>query len=298
MCTSRVVFALVALLSLNDRAAVAQENDTAEIAAAVTRSLTLLQASGRTWIERSGCVSCHHQALPAVSFAQARTRGFRLDEEATRERIQATLARFAPSREDLFQNPLGIGLIGGGALGAGYALLGLAAADVPPSATTDAMVHYIAERQLNDGRFHSPDPGRLPLEGSDVTATALGVRALQRYAPGGLKDEVARIIQRARHWLLSIQPRGTEEKSYQLQGLAWANAEKRESQHEWPRSWLNSGPTVAGRSSRRSPAMRMRRDRHWSHCIRLGAFPPRLWRTEMGSSSCSRPSSKMAPGLW
>jgi len=228
MGTSRIVCALVALLSLHSRVAIAQENDTAEIVAAVTGSLTLLQASGRTWIEKSGCVSCHHQALPAVSFALARTRGFRLDEEATRERIQATLARFAPSREDLFQGPQGIGLIGGGVLGAGYALLGLAAADVPPSATTDAMVHYIAERQLNDGRFHSPDPGRLPLEGSDVTATALGVRALQRYAPGGLKDEVAKIVHRARNWLLSIQPRGTEEKSYQLQGLGWTDTDKGE----------------------------------------------------------------------
>jgi hypothetical protein len=151
-----------------------------------------------------------------------------LDEEATRERIRATLARFAPDREDMFQNPLGIGLIGGGALGAGYALLGLDASDVPPNATTDAMVHFILARQLPDGRFHSPDPARLPLEGSDVTATALGVRALQTYAPGGLKDEVARTIHWARNWLLSVQPRGTEEKSYQLLGLGWTGADKGE----------------------------------------------------------------------
>src|SRR5688572_18655929 len=134
MGTSRIVCVFVAMLLLNNRAAIAQENDKGEVRAAVTRSLTLLQASGRTWIQKSGCVSCHHQALPAVSFALARTRGFGLDEEAARERIQATLARFARDREDMFQNPLGIGLIGGGALGAGYALLGLAASDVPPNA--------------------------------------------------------------------------------------------------------------------------------------------------------------------
>ena len=227
MSTSRIVYALVALLSLNNWVATAQENDKA-VTTAVTRSLTLLQASGRTWIEKSGCVSCHHQALPAVSVALARARGFSLDEEAARQRVEATLARFAPDREDLFQNPLGVGIIGGGALGAGYALLGLAAANVPPNATTDAMVHFIIARQLADGRFHAPDPGRMPLEGSDITATALSVRALQRYAPGGLKDEVSRRIQRARDWLLSTQPQGTEEKSYQLQGLAWADADKGE----------------------------------------------------------------------
>ena len=225
MCISRIVYVLVAVLVLNHRAATAQENDKAEISAAVTRSLTLLQASGRTWIERSGCVSCHHQALPAVSVALARARGFKVDEEAARQRVQSTLARFAPAREDLFQNPLGIGIVGGGALGAGYALLGLAAADVPPNATTDAMVHFVIARQLADGRFHSPDPGRMPLEGSDVTATALGIRSLQQFAPGGLKDEVAKRIHRARNWLLSIQPRGIEEKSYQLQGLDWTGAD-------------------------------------------------------------------------
>lgn len=228
MRTSTALCVLAAILSLHNRAVVAQANDAVEIDAAVTRSLTLLQASGRTWIRNSGCVSCHHQALPAVTFNLARARGFTVDDEAARERIDATLARFSPSREDLFQNPLGIGLIGGGALGAGYALLSLAVSNVAPNATTDAMVHYIAARQLSNGRFHSPDPARMPLEGSDVTATALAIRGLRRYAPDGLTDDVAAIVHRARNWLLSVQPKGTEEKSYQLQGLAWADADKGE----------------------------------------------------------------------
>jgi hypothetical protein len=228
MVTSRIVYALLAMFALDIRAAMAQEIGSREISAAVTRSLTLLQASGRTWIEKSGCVSCHHQALPAMSFALARTRGFSLDQEATRQRIQATLARFETPREELFQGPAGIGFIGGGVQGAGYGLLGLAAADVSANATTDAMAHYIAARQLTDGRFRSADPGRMPLEGSDVTATALGIHGLKRYAPSSLKDETAKIIGRARNWLLSVQPQGTEEKSFQLQGLAWADADKSE----------------------------------------------------------------------
>ena len=71
------------------------------------------------------CVSCHHQALPAMASRWLAPVGSRLDEETARERIQATLARFAPDREDMFQNPLGSASLGGGALGAGYALLGL-----------------------------------------------------------------------------------------------------------------------------------------------------------------------------
>ena len=111
-------------------------------------------------------------------------------------------------------------------LNAGYALVGLAAARVPPNATTDAMAHFIAARQLADGRFRSPDPGRLPLEGSDVTATALAIRALHVYAPPALEAETARIIRRARDWLLSAQPIGTEEKASQLRGLGWADVDQ------------------------------------------------------------------------
>jgi hypothetical protein len=79
---------------------------------------------------------------------------------------------------------------------------------------------------LADGRFRSPDPGRLPLEGTDVTATALAIRALQVYAPPALEAETARIISRARDWLLSAQPIGTEEKASQLRGLGWAEVDQ------------------------------------------------------------------------
>jgi hypothetical protein len=203
------------------------QNESVRIRAAVTKSLTLLQESGRTWIEKSGCVSCHHQAVPAVSVALARLRGFPVDETATRQRIEATLARFRHPREELFQGPAGIGLVAGGVLNAGYALVGLGAAQVPPNATTDAVAHFIAARQLADGRFRSPDPGRLPLEGSDVTATALSIRALQLYAPPALEAETATIVSRGRDWLLSAQPIGTEERASQLRGLGWADADTR-----------------------------------------------------------------------
>jgi hypothetical protein len=145
MEAKRTVYLMAAVL-LFSSAAHAQ-SDAPQIRAAVTKSLTLLQASGRTWIEKSGCVSCHHQALPAVSIALAQRRGFRVDEEATRQRIQATLARFTQPREELFQGPAGIGLVAGGVLNTGYALVGLDAAQVPPNPTTDAMAHFIAARQ-------------------------------------------------------------------------------------------------------------------------------------------------------
>src|SRR5215204_1218039 len=113
-----VVYGCAALLLLlNDSVAFAQEKDTSAIAPAVTRSLGLLQASGRTWIRNASCVSCHHQALPAISVALAKSRGFRVDEDALRERIATTLSRFTEPREELFQGPAGIGLVGGACCG-------------------------------------------------------------------------------------------------------------------------------------------------------------------------------------
>ena len=228
MNSRHVLYTFVGIASLTSAAALAQENETVAVKAAVNKSLALLQASNRASIEKSGCVTCHHEQLPALTFALARRRGFGVDEALTRARVQATLARWAPQREHLFQ--ASTGAVNGQVMSTGYALLGLGADEVPANATTDAMVHYIAARQMNDGRFRAPTGGgggRPPLEYSDVTATALSVRVLQLYAQPGLKDEVARIILRAGDWLSSIVPQATEESSFQLQGLAWAGAEER-----------------------------------------------------------------------
>ena len=206
----------------------ADEPDMSQTRAAITRSLALLTESGRTWIKKSGCVSCHHHLLPAQSVALARRRGFAVSDEATREWVQTTLTRFGESRELLYQGPNGVGFIGGAAFGASYAMFGLAAAGVAPNSTTDAMAHYVAARQLNDGHFRGPDPGRMPLEGSEVTATALAVRALQVYSPPTRKSESALIISRAQKWLRTIQPQSSEDRSFQVLGLKWAGADARE----------------------------------------------------------------------
>jgi hypothetical protein len=229
MNSKHVLYAVVALAALSTGASIAQENDTVAVKAAVNRSLALLQASNRASLEKSGCVTCHHEQLPALTFALARRRGFVVDDALTRARVQATLARWTPQREHLFQ--ASTGAVNGQVMSTGYALLGLAADEVLPNAITDAMVHYIVARQMSDGRFRAPTGGgggRPPLEYSDVTATALSVRILELYARPGLREEAARIIRQARDWLRSIVPHATEESTFQLQGLAWSGADQRD----------------------------------------------------------------------
>ena len=205
--------------------AIAQTNHVT-VRTAIARSVALLEHSSPIWIKRAGCASCHHQSLPAAAFALARGRGFAVNSDVATEQARVVLARWGRQRENLFQGETGD--INGQVINAGYALFGLDAAGVTPNPTTDAIVHYISARQLSDGRFRSPNANRPPLEYSDVSATALAIRALTVYTPPGRKEESSAIVRRAAAWLLSTVPRGTEEKSFQLQGLAWAGVDRAE----------------------------------------------------------------------
>jgi Squalene-hopene cyclase C-terminal domain len=225
-----VISAVLTLTSLIPPNMFSQDNQIQTVRRAVEKSLPLLQTSGRTFSEKSTrrCTSCHHQLVPAVMFSLARTRGFRVDELIAREQLKAILSQWTPNRERLLQIDTGPPPLTGEAISAGYALFGMAAAGQKPNATTDAMVHYIAARQFADGHFRSLGPNRPPLEYSDVTATALAIRAMQLYMPPGRKDEAHERIRRARGWLLSVASDATEERTFQLQGLGWAQADRKD----------------------------------------------------------------------
>jgi len=75
--------------------------------------------------------------------------------------------------------------------------------------------------QRADGSWHGLDQ-RPPLEYSSVSETSYALRAIQLYAPPGWKQESARQIERARHWLAEREPQSNEESVMQLLGLAWA----------------------------------------------------------------------------
>ena len=81
------------------------------------------------------------------------------------------------------------------------------------------MAQVVSAWQDDNGRFHSLPPIRPPLESSDVTATALSLRAIQLY--GSQQEER---VARAVDWLRAAKPRTTEDHAMQLLGLAWGQA--------------------------------------------------------------------------
>jgi ankyrin repeat protein len=192
------------------------------VARAVRAALPLLQQSSETFFAKSGqgCVSCHHQALPALALQLLRERGFKVNEEKARQQTQTTRRLLTGRRENLHQ---GAGVAD--QLDAGYWLMALAAAGVARDDTTDAIVHYLALKQAKDGRWRTT-LFRPPANDSDFTATALAVQGLKVFGPPGRGQEIAGRVARARDWLVSATPRTTEDRTFQLFGLKWAGARK------------------------------------------------------------------------
>ena len=151
----------------------------------------------------------------------ARERGFKSNERTSLEESEQILDIWNLGREKLLQ---GDGF-GGTNAAASSILVGLAANRQPPNKTTDAIVLYLIGRQTADGRW-SVATNRPPSESSDIEVTSLSLRALQLYAPKGLRMEVNNRVERAREWLSKATPRNTADQALQLLGLAWANADK------------------------------------------------------------------------
>ena len=108
-------------------------------------------------------------------------------------------------------------------------MFALSAEKHPADETTAALVRFIAAKQLQNGRW-KPDAPRPPLEYSDITATALCLRALKFYGEGRRKPQYANRVESARLWLLSAQPRFHEEQAFKLLGLTWAGSNRSETQ--------------------------------------------------------------------
>lgn len=185
--------------------------------AAVERSLPLLQRSDAAFLNKSGCVSCHNNTLTAESVALARRAGIAVNDAIAREHKTKIANYLETWRERALQ---GVG-IPGDASTISYILMGLAAENHPPDATTDAMVRFILNKRAGDhwfGLAHRP-----PIATSDVDETALAIRALQLYTPKRQRVVADAAIARAAVWLGQAPLSSTQERAFQILGLRWAN---------------------------------------------------------------------------
>jgi hypothetical protein len=190
--------------------------------AAVDRSLPLLQGNDVQFMRKSGCVSCHNNTLTAMTVAAARQSGIAVDDRIAGEQLRATATYLEGWRDRALQ---GIG-IPGDADSMSAILVGMADAKYLPDPATGAVALFLKNHQSPDGRWYST-AYRPPMESSDVQTTAVSLRAVQVYAPQPQRADYDRAVQRAAAWLANDLPRTTEDRAYQLLGLAWAGADQK-----------------------------------------------------------------------
>jgi ankyrin repeat protein len=202
------------------------ELDDSTLIASTEKALAALQTTAARsresfarHVSKQDCASCHQQYLPMVAVGHAHNRSVRFDQRAAREQIKALSNLRGPFSEPEYviqtvvhPDP---------AHGYGYHLFGFIAEGVPPSATTDGMIHHLVTVQASDGRWFNNVP-RPPMQSSDVSATALAIGAIKRYGWPGRKEEFAASVERGRRWLWQVKAQTNEEAVFQLLGLHWA----------------------------------------------------------------------------
>lgn len=184
---------------------------------AAERGLAILQESGQRFDTATAgrCVTCHQHSQPALATGLASERRFRHDETVAAQMLASTLKTAGRRAESLIEEPAPVPSI------PAWLLIGLHSSGQAPNELTDAYVYSLARSQFGDGRWITRSV-RAPTDYSDITITALAIRALQLYSPPILQKSFARRIDAAANWLRHSRPDSTDERVFQILGLHWA----------------------------------------------------------------------------
>jgi ankyrin repeat protein len=189
--------------------------------ASLTRSVARLLDVAPKFRDQAPCISCHHNALPALAAATVRRKGIRVDQVQARKNVDQVLAFFTNAQPRMM---LGDPAVGGESLTAGYVQLALAADGHPLDIVTATVTHWLLARQMPDGRWLGNGINRAPSEYTPIGHTAIAVGGLKSYPLPGRRTEIAESLRRARQWLLAAEPKSAEERGMRLMGLVWTEA--------------------------------------------------------------------------
>jgi ankyrin repeat protein len=185
---------------------------------AVARSVNLLEETSATFFNRSGCFACHAQVSADFAVSAARKMGIAINEGAARERVQQSTAGLIARGPAIMERQVA----GDGFL---YLAEALGRIEYTPDRLTDYLAAAISAEQAQDGAWHGrAGLARTPLQDTDFSRTAMGMRALKNYGSPGRAAEMKDRIERASQWLRNAEPIVTEDLAMRLAGLASAGA--------------------------------------------------------------------------
>ncbi|HTA42361.1 MAG TPA: ankyrin repeat domain-containing protein [Bryobacteraceae bacterium] len=208
----------VIVLAVLARALAAQT--TPEIRKAVERALPVLEKSATTFVNKRACISCHHNILPILVLNLARERGVAIDSAALAAVEDKTFRVLTgpPALDDAIQATT----LNDPTPNDSFLLMAAHAGGLAPDLTTAIYARRLANWQ-RDSHWITSD-FRPPHSSSMFTATASAVRAISLYMPAELRKEMDSRIEAARRWLVATRPASTEDASFRLMGLVWAQA--------------------------------------------------------------------------
>ena len=199
----------------------AQTNSPQDIRSAATRAVAMVQRGSTGFYKAMVCFSCHDHGLPMLTLRTARERGIPVDEGAASQVAAKGLMAMPDftSVDRAVQDPT----IVDPAASDGWALVAAHAAGVTPNLVTAVYARRVANWQRPDGHWPTADD-RPPQSFSAFTATTVALRAIQLHMPPQLRQETEDRVARAKKWLLTAQPHDTEEFTFRLLGLHYADA--------------------------------------------------------------------------
>src|SRR5215467_4779238 len=138
----------------------------------MTRSVSRLLDASPGFREKTNCISCHHNTMPALATAAARRKGIEINEMRAHKNIDDLFTFFKTNVPRMI---MGDPAVGGEALTAGYAQMALAADGHPLDVATGTITNWLLARQMPDGSWLGNGINRPPSEYSTTSHTAIAV---------------------------------------------------------------------------------------------------------------------------
>jgi ankyrin repeat protein len=184
----------------------------------VKQSLGLLNRVSVNFMATGGCVACHAQSIAGTALAIAKEHGIAMDDKSDAELLAAAKGRWQSMSDSLLlrEDPPG------GIDEEAYSALHLITAGYKSDAVSDALIVNMLSQQLPNGGWHSGFLARSPMEDSDITRTALAMRALRSLGWEGRRADLSVRAERAHQWLVRAKPVTNEDAVMQVLGLKWA----------------------------------------------------------------------------